>query len=163
MPAVWSGPDVDPEQTDWKNDRVVVDLVQRLAQRREPIDRAQALIQQFAEGADEQRKAKLLHVLVGLFTTLGEERASVVAGLDRFGRRQKELAAQIRADNEKLHRLRADPTAEAGAVNQATQQVTWEAEVYQDRRQAVGYACAVPGKIEARLFALARTIQDAVQ
>jgi hypothetical protein len=104
-----------------------------------------------------------LQVLVGVFTTLGEERASVLEGLDRFGRRQKELAAQVRADNEKLRAAQNDPAADAGAVNQAVQQVTWEAEVFQDRRQAIVYACAVPGKIEQRLFALAHAIQDAVQ
>jgi hypothetical protein len=41
-----------------------------------------------------------------------------------------------------------------------TQQVTWEAEVFQDRRQALSYACDVPGKIEQRLFSLARSIQQ---
>jgi hypothetical protein len=160
LPAIWSGPDVDPRQSEWKNDPAVVELVQRLAPRREPIERAQALIRDFAHGSD---KTKLLQVLVGLFTTLGEERASVLAGLDRFGRRQKELAAQVRADNEKLRGLQSDPVADANAVTQATQQVTWEAEVYQDRRQAIAYACGVPAKIEQRLFALAKTIQDAVQ
>ena len=44
-----------------------------------------------------------------------------------------------------------------------TQRVTWEAQVFQDRRQALRYACDVPSKIEQRLFALARTIQDAMQ
>ena len=43
-----------------------------------------------------------------------------------------------------------------------TQQVTWKAEMFQDRRQAIGYACEVPGKIEQRLFALARQIQQAL-
>jgi hypothetical protein len=41
-----------------------------------------------------------------------------------------------------------------------TQQVTWEAEVFQDRRQALSYACDVPGKIEQRLFAIAHQIQQ---
>ena len=44
-----------------------------------------------------------------------------------------------------------------------TQRITWEAAVFQDRRQALSYACDVPGKIEQRLFALARTIQAALQ
>jgi hypothetical protein len=161
LPAVWSGPEVDPLGGEWKNDPAVVDLVQRLTPRREPIEQAEALIRTFAKGEDG--KGKLLQVLVGVFSTLCEERASVMAGLDRFGRRQKELAAQVRADNEKLRALQGDPAADAGAVNQAVQLVTWEADVFQDRRQAISYACAVPGKIEQRLFALAHAIQDAVQ
>ena len=43
------------------------------------------------------------------------------------------------------------------------QQVTWDAEVFRDRRQALSYACDVPGKIEQRLFALARIIQQELQ
>ena len=31
---------------------------------------------------------------------------------------------------------------------------------FQDRRQAIGYACDVPAKIEQRLFAIARQIQQ---
>ena len=102
-------------------------------------------------------------MLAGLFSVLDEERNSVIAGLDRFGSRQKELAAQLRDDNEKLRTLQANPKSDAGDVNQMTQQVTWEAQVFQDRRQALRYACDVPGKIEQRLFALARTIQEAMQ
>jgi hypothetical protein len=102
----------------------------------------------------------LLQVLVGLFNVLDQERDSVMSGLDRFGVRQKELAAEIRGDNEKLRALQADSTSDPKAVQQLTQQVTWEVEVFQDRRQALSYACDVPGKIEQRLFALAHQIQQ---
>jgi RecA/RadA recombinase len=98
-----------------------------------------------------------------LFSTLDEERSSVIAGLDRFGARQKELAAQLRDDNEKLRVLQADSGSDAGEINQTTQRVIWEAQVFQDRRQALSYACDVPSKIEQRLFALARTVQELLQ
>jgi hypothetical protein len=94
---------------------------------------------------------------------LNDERSTVVAGLDRSGARQKELAARLRSDNEKLRSMQADHAADAGEVNQMTQRTTWEAQVFQDRRQALSYACDVPGKIEQRLFALARTIQEVLQ
>jgi predicted nucleic acid-binding Zn-ribbon protein len=97
-----------------------------------------------------------------VFSVLNEERSSVVAGLDRFGARQKELATSIRDDNEKLRALRSDQTATAAEVNQMVQQITWEAQVFQDRRQALRYACDVPGKIEQRLFAVARAVEDAL-
>jgi hypothetical protein len=160
MAAVWSGPEVNTGDASWKDDPAVADLVQKLAPRRMPIDQAQSLIHEFAQHAGDQKQPRLLHVLVGLFTVLGEERDSVMAGLDRFGGRQKELAAQVRTDNEKLRALQDDPASDAKAVQQMTQQVTWEAEVFQDRRQALSYACDVPGKIEQRLFSLARFIQQ---
>ncbi len=71
---------------------------------------------------DEQRQQKLLALLAGLFSVLDTERSRVIAGLDRFGARQKELAAGIRADNDKLRQLQADPAADGGDVNQMVQQ-----------------------------------------
>ena len=107
-----------------------------------------------------QKQPKLLALFAGLFSVLDGERSTVIAGLDRFGARQQQLAITIRSDNEKLRALQADPASDAGEGNRMLQQLTWEAEVFQDRRQALSYACEVPGKIEQRLFALARTIQS---
>jgi hypothetical protein len=163
LAAIWAGPPVDPQQIDWQHDPAVADLVHQVAQRRLPLADAQAAIHAFAQQQGEQKQQKLLAVLAGLFTVLDEERGEVVAGLDRFGARQKELAAGLRDDNEKLHQLQADAAADAGEINQMVQRVTWEAEVFQDRRRAISYACAVPSKIEQRLFALARAIQQEQQ
>ena len=163
LAAVWSGPKVDLEQTGWKDDPAITDLVQKLVPRREPIDQAQSLIHDFAQHAGKRKQAQLLQLVVGLFTDLGEERDSVMSGLDRFGGRQKELAAQVREDNERLRALQTEAAQDAQAVQQMTQKVTWEAEVFQDRRQALSYACDVPGKIEQRLFSLARQIQQELE
>ena len=163
LASVWSGPPVDPQDTAWKDNPAVADLVATLAPRREPIDQAQTLLHDFAQHAGEQKQAQLLQVLVGLFDVLDQERGSVIAGLDRFGQRQKELAAEIREDNEKLRTLQAEPSADPAAVQQKTQQVKWAAEVFQDRRQALSYACDVPSKIEQRLFALAHQIQQELE
>jgi hypothetical protein len=159
LAAVWSGSAVDTSDTTWKDNPTVADLVDRIAPRRVPIDYAQSLVHDFAQHAGEQKQPQMLQVLVGLFNVLGQERDSVMTGLDRFGGRQKELAIQVRADNEKLRSMQVDTAADPKAVQQLTQQVTWEVEVFQDRRQALSYACDVPGKIEQRLFALAHQIQ----
>jgi hypothetical protein len=163
LAAVWSGPSIDQQQENWQQDQTVTELVRETAQRRTPIEQAQEKIQTFAAQVGTARQMKLLNLFAGLFRTLDDERSSVIAGLDRFGMRQKELATDLRNDNEKLRMMQADPKSEAGDINQLTQKVTWEAQVYQDRRQALSYACDVPAKIEQRLFALARTVQDALQ
>jgi hypothetical protein len=163
LAAVWSGPPLDGQQTDWRQNTQVVDLVHDLAQRRMPIEQAQDKIRAVARQASEQKRSTLLELFAGLFSLLDEERSAVIAGLDRFGVRQKELAAAIRENNEKLRALQADPAADAGDVNRMTQKVTWDAQVFQDRQQSLSYACEVPGKIEQRLFALARTIQQELE
>ncbi len=163
LAAIWSGPPLDRQQTDWRQDQQVVDLVHEVAQRRVPIEQAGDRIHQFAQQAMEQRQPKLLELLAGLFSVLDDERGAVIVGLDRFGVRQKELASAIREDNEKLRTMQADPSTDASEVNRMVQQVTWDAEIFRDRRQALSYACDVPGKIEQRLFALARIIQQELQ
>jgi hypothetical protein len=160
LAQVWSGPQIDPATLDWQHNQVVADLVHEIAQRREPLDEAQTKVQAFARQSDEDKQQKLLAVVAGLFSVLNAERGSVIAGLDRFGARQRQLAAGLRDDNERLRQMQSDPNADPGTVNQLTQKVTWEAEVFQDRRQALRYACAVPGKIEQRLFALTQFIQQ---
>jgi hypothetical protein len=159
LAAVWAGPAVNTEDTGWRDNPAVAEEVQKLTPRRVPVDQAEAMIADFAKRAGDQKQAQLLQVLIGLFTVLDEERGSVMAGLDRFGARQKELATEIRADNEKLRALQNDRSSDPKAVDQMTQQVTWEVQVFQDRRQALSYACEVPSRIEQRLFALARQIQ----
>jgi hypothetical protein len=160
LASVWSGPAVDPTDAGWKDNAAVADLVEKITPRRQPIEQAQIALHDFAQHAGPDKQKQLLQVLIGMFDVLDQERGSVITGLDRFGSRQKELAAEIRADNEKLRGLQNDPTAEPKAVQDMTQKVTWEVEVFQDRRQAISYACDVPGKIEQRLFALARQIQQ---
>jgi hypothetical protein len=161
LASVWAGPPVDPRQLEWEHDQQVADLVHSISQRREPLEQAQDQVRAFAQQPGNQQK--LLALLAGLFSVLDQERGAVIAGLDRFGSRQKELAAGIRDDNGKLRQMQADSATDPGAVAQMVQRVAWEAEVFQDRRQALSYACDVPGKIEQRLFALAHTIQQDLQ
>ena len=163
LAAVWSGPSIDTQQENWQQDHTVTELVRETAQRRLPVEQAQEKIRTFATQVGVAGQTKLLDLFAGLFRTLDDERSSVIVGLDRFGIRQKELAAELRSDNEKLRKMQADPNSDAGAMNQLIQKVTWEAQIFQDRRQALSYACDVPGKIEQRLFALARTVQEALQ
>ncbi|HEX4174007.1 MAG TPA: hypothetical protein VHY82_16175 [Acetobacteraceae bacterium] len=161
--AVWSGPAPDEQHGDWRDDSQLADLVQSMAQRRVPVDQMQAQIRAFAAQAGDQKAPKLLLALSAVFGLLDDERSSVIDGLDRFGGRQKELAAALRQDTEKLRAMQADSSADAGEVDQIEQRVTWEGRVFQDRRQALSYACDVPAKIEQRLFAIARAVQEVLE
>ena len=163
LAAVWSGPALDGQQGDWRQDPQLADLIQSMAQRRVPIDEMQAKIRAFAARAGDEKAPKLLLALSAVFDLLDRERSTVINGLDRFGARQKELAATLRQDTEKLRAMQSATDADAGEVDQMEQRVTWEGRVFQDRRQALSYACDVPAKIEQRLFAIARTIQETLK
>ena len=160
--AVWTGPSLDPYLATWSGDADAAALAQRLAQRRVPLDEAEAAIKRFADGAGEQRQDHLLALMAGLFATLNAERTSVVNGLSRFGHRQKELGAELRQTIADLRTEQDKPDADAARVAQLTEHVEWGTRVFGQRAQSVRYACDVPNLIEQRLFALARVIQAAL-
>ena len=161
--SVWAGPPVDAYLANWSADPEVADLAPRLMQRRLSLDEAKVDIASFAEKAGAQKQPKLLALFAGLFDEANRERGSVLAGLDRFGHRQKELAASIRAENEKLQAMQSPASADEKQVTDQQNRLTLDLQVFQDRRQSISYACEAPSLIDQRLFALSRAIQAALQ
>ena len=161
--SVWAGPPVDAYLANWSADAEVADLAPRLMQRRLSLEEAKVDIASFAEKAGAQKQPKLLALFAGLFDEANRERGSVLTGLDRFGHRQKELAASIRAENEKLQAMQSAASADEKQVADQQNRLTLDLQVFQDRRQSISYACEAPGLIEQRLFALSRAIAAALQ
>lgn len=158
--ALWSGPSIEAYRKTWSSDTAVADLAATLAQRRLPMDQATAEIKRFASESGAARQTKLLSLVAALFDVLNQDRSSVVAGLDRFGARQKELANEIRQQIDKLHTLQAAPDQDTKQIATLGDQLTWETRLFEERRQTTQYACAVPDLIEQRFFALARVVQQ---
>jgi hypothetical protein len=157
--AVWAGPPIDDALTRWRADNEIEELVGKLAPRRMPVEDASAAIADFAKGLSADAKTdKLTLLFAGLFATLNGERTEVMAGIDRYGRKQKGLAEQIRAEQSRLSDLNSsssDPQ-QASALND---QLVWETRVFNDRRGALSSVCEVPTLIEQRVFALGRAIE----
>ncbi len=162
LAAVWNGPSLNSSLGTWTKDADAAALAQRLAQRRVPLDEAEREIKQFAAQAGPAKQERLLDLMAGLFSTMDEERSSVVAGLSRFGRRQKELGGELRGTMESLRKEQDKPDADQAKVAQLTEQVTWGTRVFGQRQTSVRYACDVPNLIEQRLGALAQAIQSAL-
>ncbi len=98
--TMWTGPALDPLMQTWSKDSEVAGLVHDLAERRIPIEQAQAEIATFAQHAGPQKQQRLSMLMAGLFDTLDRERASVIDGLDRFGRSQRTFR---RRDSRRQH------------------------------------------------------------
>jgi hypothetical protein len=160
--SVWTGPPVDAFANTWSQDPQVADLVGRVVQRRLPLDGARRAIDEFAAHAGGQKQDRLLAVMAGIYSALNAERGSVLAGLDRYGRRQKVLAEQVRDEVDALHAQQAAATPDDQAIAQAAARVTWDSRVFEDRRQSVSTACEIPTIIEQRFFALAQAVQHAL-
>jgi len=161
--SVWSGPDIDLKSEAWRDDSAVAELVGKMAQRRVPIAEAEAAIADFAAKAGPDAKAKLLLALGGAFGELTRQRAQIIDGLVRFGKKQSEMADKIRAENEALQSAPAEAPDTANPQSASGQErLQWDLRVFEDRRRSISYVCETPTLIEQRIGALARAVQGAM-
>jgi hypothetical protein len=163
LAAVWAGPPLDDIQDKWKDDARVSALVTKLAARRLPLDEAQKAVTEYltAAAADKATQGKLL--FAGLFDTLNAQRSSVMSGLERVMRKQREAADKIRSDTLALQALQDAPKPDQAKVDELGNQLVWETRIFEDRRRVVKFVCEVPTAIDQRLFALGRTIQQEME
>jgi hypothetical protein len=161
--AMWAGPPVDDVGNAWEADPAIKDLVAQLAARRTPLEDAEKTIADTITGsaAERQQKAKL--IFAGLFQTLNHQRGEVMNGIERFSRKQKEFADQIRATIFQLREQQDAPGHDESKVNELAGRVEWDTRIFDERQRTIGYVCEVPVLIEQRLFALARAIQQSLE
>jgi len=160
LAAVWAGPPLDDVSGKWKDDAKVSALVTKLAARRTPLEEAQKAITEYLSSAatDKTTSGKLL--FAGLFDALNVQRSSVLNGLERVTRKQREAAEKIRST--KLALQDASPPDQA-KIDELSNQLVWETRIFEDRRRVINFVCEVPTAIDQRLFALGRTIQQEME
>jgi hypothetical protein len=163
LAAVWAGPPLDDAEEKWKSDPKVSALVQKAAARKLPLEDAQKAITEFlaAPGTDKMATGKLL--FAGLFEQLNAERASVMNGLERVTRKQRQAADKIRADAIALQALQGATPRDQAKIDELGNTLVWETRIFEDRSRVVKFVCEVPTTIDQRLFALGRTIQQEIE
>ena len=161
--AVWAGPPLDDIKDKWKDDAKVSALVSKLAARRTSLEDAQKLITEFLAGsaADKATAGKLL--FAGLFDSLNAQRASVMNGLERITRKQRDAADKIRSDVSELHALQGASPPDQPKIDDLSNQMVWQTRIFEDRQRVVKFVCEVPTAIDQRLFALGRMIQQEIE
>jgi hypothetical protein len=163
LAAVWAGPPLDDATAKWKNDAKVSALVPKLVARRTPLEEAKKAVTEFLSGsaAEKTETGKLL--FAGLFETLNAQRNSVLNGLERVTRRQREAADKIRSDTLALQALQDTSPPDQPKIDELSNQLIWETRIFEDRRRVIGFVCEVPTAIDQRLFALGRAIQQEME
>jgi hypothetical protein len=163
LAQVWAGPPLDDAATKWKDDPKISALVAKLAVRKTPLEEAQKAVTDFlsAPGTDKAAAGKM--IFAGLFDTMNAQRSSVMSGLERVTRKQREAADKIRADTITLQGLQDATPPDQAKVDELGNQLVWETRIFEDRRRVVKFVCDVPTAIDQRLFALGRTIQQEME
>lgn len=163
LASVWTGPPIDTAAQTWRNDQAIVDLVAKISARRTSIEEAEKLIADFASTAKEKRAERLTTLFAGVYERLQSERQDVLAGLERYGRKQKDLAEKLRAETQGLREEQDKKPSDPQKVKELSDALQWDLRIFDDRRQALGYVCETPALIEQRLGALARAILAAME
>jgi hypothetical protein len=163
LAAVWAGPPLDDVGEKWKNDTKVSELVAKLAARKTPLEDAKKAITEFLAGSTAAKTETGKLLFAGLFETLNAQRNSVMNGLERVTRKQREAAERIRADTLALHELQGASSPDQAKINDLSNQLVWQTRIFEDRRRVIGFVCEVPTAIDQRLFALARVIQQEME
>lgn len=163
LAAVWAGPPLDDVADKWKEDAKVSALVPRLAARRTPLDEAEKTITEFLAGSSAEKTEKGKLLFAGLFDTLNAQRSSVMSGLERVTRKQREAADKVRTDTLALQALQDAPAKDQAKIDELGNQLVWETRIFEDRRRVIKFVCEVPTAIDQRLFALGRVIQQEME
>lgn len=159
--AVWSGPPIDAAGAAAADPQTQA-LAEQITARRMPVEEAEAAIAKFAAGLPpDQKEARLTALFAAVFRVLDAERADIIAGIERYGRKQKQFADAIRSGTVELEALRQQPNADRQEIDRRTEDVAWQTRIFNERRASLSYVCEVPTLIEQRFFLLARAIQNA--
>lgn len=161
--AVWDGPPVGEIQ-DWFSDDAIAKLVQSIVSRRMPLSEAEKAVETFAQQVPEaERDAKLTKLFAGVLQTANTQRNSIVGGIERFQKRQRDNAKEIEKQGEEISKLEdnapSDLTIPVPEIDKARERYDWFTRVFQERQSNIPIACELPTLIEQRVFALARAIR----
>jgi hypothetical protein len=163
LAAVWAGPPLDDVANKWKDDATINAMVSRLAARRTPLDEAEKAIAEFLSGATPEKSERGKLLFAGLFDTLNAQRSSVLNGLERVTRKQREAADSIRTETLALHAQQDAAAPDQAKIEQLGNQLLWQTRIFEDRRRVIKFVCEVPVAIDQRLFALGRIIQQGIE
>jgi hypothetical protein len=163
LAAVWSGPALDGATSHWRDNPKISALIPRLAARRTPLDQAEKTIAEFLTESAAEKIERGKQLFAGLFETLNAERTTVMNGLERVTRKQREAADKIRNDTLALQALQDASAKDQAKIDELGNQLVWETRIFEDRRRVIKFVCEVPTAIDQRLFALGRAIQQEIE
>ena len=102
-------------------------------------------------------------LFAGLFDTLNAQRSSVMSGLERVTRKQREAADKVRSTTLALQALQGASPPDQPKIDELGNQMIWQTRIFEDRQRVVKFVCEVPTAIDQRLFALGRVIQQEME
>jgi hypothetical protein len=159
---MWSGPALEGENADWRKSPEAAALASKLVVRRYTEEEVAAMVSGFAAKLkDDQKSREMTRIFAAAFESIAAERREVIAGIERFTRRQRELAGTVNATRREYDAAKAiaEPTPEQVAKrDEILERLNWETRIFDDREKSTTYACEIPTLLEQRLFLISREL-----
>jgi hypothetical protein len=158
---MWGGPPLEDALKTWRDDKEVADLVSTLAARRTSMEDAKVAIDEFAKRAGDNADAELAKLFAGVFDEINQHRSQIVAGIERYARKQRDLSERIKQRSLKIAETQKDMASQMSPEGQKEQEaLNWDTRIYEERAQALTYVCESPVLLEQRAFDIGREIQS---
>ena len=162
---MWGGPPPEDEsKASWRKDTEIVRLVPLLAARRTEMDAVTKAVDGFAgtlTPADRQGRLTLL--FVGVLERINLERRQIIAGIERYTRKQRELAEAVnktRGELEAALAVKTPSDSERRHRREIEQKLNWQTRIHEERERSLQFVCESPVILEQRMFAIAREIMN---
>lgn len=153
--TLWGGHDA---AGDWRADPQVAAVVAAVAPRGVSAPDGAARLDRFVAAVPPAGRAeRLALVFAGLVDETNQQRAQVIDRLRGIARRQRALTERTSQITAELRALPAD--APAAQREEVVSRRTFLIREYEDIERTIRYACEVPVQMEAKLGALAQTLQ----
>ena len=160
--SVWAGPSIDGNDKVESSDPKQAEIVSRLVARRTPMEDGRKLIAEFVVGTSDEKQQKATSLFAALYSRLNAQRDEVMNGIERFSRKQKTMAEQIRDETQQMRELQDKANVDQAQSDELANRLSWQTRIFEDRRKSTSYVCDVPVLIEKRLFDLSSAIQNAL-
>ncbi|MGI9409843.1 MAG: hypothetical protein ACR2OV_07205 [Hyphomicrobiaceae bacterium] len=159
--TIWTGPAVRKDDSVWAKNSTIAALVKATTSRRNTIEQAKAEIDSFAATLKDDTALRLTQLFSGQFAVINSERREIMAGIERYARRQQALSKAIKTSIGELNALTAKESpndADRRRMGELNEKLKWNTRIFDEREQSLKYVCDVPVLLEQRLFALGRHI-----
>src|SRR6202034_3635676 len=110
------------------------ELVSRVAPRRTPMEDARKLIAEFVVGTSDEKQQKATSLFAALYSRLNAQRDEVMNGIERFSRKQKTMAEQIRDETQQMRELQDKANVDQAQSDELANRLSWQTRIFEDRR-----------------------------
>lgn len=147
----------------WREDPELEHLVSLISARRTDLEEIRPMLETLGPVDGRDRTERLVALFAGVFHTIDRERARIIAGVERYSKRQRGLSQQIDAREDEIREAEAaaapDDYDAQDRIEEMRDKLAWDIRIFQDRRRSLTYVCESPILLERRAFAAAQLIQ----